>query len=43
MSVSIQESDFDLAAELNTLRSGNSKVGAMVKPWTAFTLSITLA
>ena len=30
MSVSIQESDFDLAAELNTLRSGNSKVGAMV-------------
>lgn len=30
MSVSIQENDFDLAAELATLRSGNSKVGALV-------------
>jgi len=30
MSVLIQEGDFDLAAELTTLRSGNSKVGAMV-------------
>jgi len=30
MSVLIQEDDFDLASELTTLRSGNSKVGAMV-------------
>ncbi|RFC33373.1 MAG: molybdopterin synthase subunit MoaE [Candidatus Nitrotoga sp. SPKER] len=30
MSVLIQEEDFDLASELTTLRSGNSKVGAMV-------------
>ncbi|MDO9102175.1 MAG: molybdenum cofactor biosynthesis protein MoaE [Candidatus Nitrotoga sp.] len=30
MSVLIQEDDFDLAAELAALRSGNSKVGAMV-------------
>jgi molybdopterin synthase catalytic subunit len=30
MSVLIQEDDFDLAAELTALRSGNSKVGAMV-------------
>ena len=30
MSVLIQEGDFDLAVELTTLRSGNSKVGAMV-------------
>ncbi|MDO8369304.1 MAG: molybdenum cofactor biosynthesis protein MoaE [Candidatus Nitrotoga sp.] len=30
MSVLIQEDDFDLASELTALRSGNSKVGAMV-------------
>lgn len=30
MSVSIQESDFDLAAELTTLRTSSSKVGALV-------------
>lgn len=30
MSVLIQEADFDLAAELTALRSGNSRVGAMV-------------
>ena len=30
MSVLIQEDDFDLASELAVLRSGNSKVGAMV-------------
>ncbi|MDQ3267708.1 MAG: molybdenum cofactor biosynthesis protein MoaE [Pseudomonadota bacterium] len=30
MSVLIQEADFDLALELTALRSGNSKVGAMV-------------
>ncbi|MBI5436964.1 MAG: molybdenum cofactor biosynthesis protein MoaE [Nitrosomonadales bacterium] len=30
MSVSIQENDFDLAAELAALRSGSSKVGALV-------------
>jgi molybdopterin synthase catalytic subunit len=30
MSVLIQEDDFDLALELTALRSGNSKVGAMV-------------
>src|SRR5687768_16267633 len=30
MSVLIQEDGFDLAAELTALRSGNSKVGAMV-------------
>ena len=30
MSISIQENDFDVASELAALRSGNSKVGAMV-------------
>lgn len=30
MSISIQENDFDVAAELATLRSGSAKVGALV-------------